>query len=1239
MKRIKKGLLLLLAALLITGALQSAEKAQAAYSSGAVTVEDYNWSALYQQLSSKYPAIFTYGKHSKGGSQEEQLRFIMGAPSVPTAKHLDGSIWSNSSFSRPLSRMLAQERFTVSGNIAYCFDMTTPAQKGTYSVSSSVSAAGIPTNTRSEAQILELARTAAALTANNFALITQNADSIARAFTNSYNGKSYSKDAVAAVLKGTGQAETDFKRGLVQLMVWTYMNEIKVADQANEYITSGQYNKEGEYVGGGTLTPVTTGIGALYHIPTLYSIGKGAADAALSANAAVSYNWEKQYELEVGKTFPVPADDVGYIRKIAAANGGKIEASGSVTVADNGSSISLTATAPLPEWTSWLAASDVSNNTIYSTVPYQYAHGGMGENGAGQFIVNTGGVAYYRARVKAVVLYDPIDVLLHKVDAQTPEGASQGNASLAGAEYEVKFTAEDGTITTWIFKTDGNGYINYSPSWKVSGPAVFVDSVRNRPGFPAGTLTIRETKAPSGYLLDPTTYTVFFRNINGQIVAQDAQGNPFERINSEQKAELNTVSKEIPKKVSIAVTKNSDGEIPEGASLAGIRFAIVNTSEKAIVINGSSYAPGAVTEILSVDATGKISSGKNYPNGSYDIYELRQDASVSPGEIYASSALGSSIFANNDYLWKENKHSVTITDEDADGAAVAAEAVTNKPAYGRILIQKKLAKGLNADLSGFSFTVSGTADSGVKVKLSGTTDAKGRIIFENVPYGTYTVKETLSAAQKEIWLEKKAETVAVNAEEVTYSLTNELRTVKVVINKQNEDKKLDGFRFVLAGKNRLGQSVYLEAVTDAEGKASFPAVPHGEFVVAESWTGDQKDIYLPTPNQNISIDFSTESVALNWLNKLIRYPVSVIKSFEGGRISGWRFVLSGRTASGMKVEMIKETDEEGSLIFTGVPVGEYVVREEGVPLCIVAPKEQRISVKDKAQDIFFTNAYKEGNVSVSKKDFDTEELLAGAEFTLYEWSGGEYRELKQLDDNGDGTYSAAFKWTEENEGRFRLAETKAPEGYLIGRNDGENAWEFVVSDEALSFEFEAVNMKPEIATAATDASSDETKGGRLVPAVEKAVVSDIVTYKNLLIGKEYTVKGILMDKATNKPALDAAGKEITAEETFTPEEAEGSVELFFSFDAALHQDKELVAFERLYLEGEEIAAHADIEDEAQTVKVEKKPEPVKPLGKAPEMGDHSDFILPVIGLGASALGLMGTGFVLSRRRKKDAPAG
>ena len=119
---------------------------------------------------------------------------------------------------------------------------------------------------------------------------------------------------------------------------------------------------------------------------------------------------------------------------------------------------------------------------------------------------------------------------------------------------------------------------------------------------------------------------------------------------------------------------------------------------------------------------------------------------------------------------------------------------------------------------------------------------------------------------------------------------------------------------------------------------------------------------------------------------------------------------------------------------------------------------------------------------------------------------------------------------------------------------------------------------PEITT---DAKNDET--GTHEGTIGKSItITDVVTYTNLVPGKEYTVKGVLMDKATNKPLL-VNGKEVTAEKTFTPEEADGTVELAFTFDSSALNGKTVVVFETVYYEGVEVAVHADINDENQAV--------------------------------------------------------
>ena len=115
----------------------------------------------------------------------------------------------------------------------------------------------------------------------------------------------------------------------------------------------------------------------------------------------------------------------------------------------------------------------------------------------------------------------------------------------------------------------------------------------------------------------------------------------------------------------------------------------------------------------------------------------------------------------------------------------------------------------------------------------------------------------------------------------------------------------------------------------------------------------------------------------------------------------------------------------------------------------------------------------------------------------------------------------------------------------------------------------------------TTAVGEDTKD-HIEKAMEKAVIVDTVAYKGLEIGREYTVKGTLMDRETREP-LVINEEEVVAETTFTPETTDGSVDVTFTFDASVLAGKTYVAFETLYTEGKEVAIHTDIEDEDQTV--------------------------------------------------------
>lgn len=140
-------------------------------------------------------------------------------------------------------------------------------------------------------------------------------------------------------------------------------------------------------------------------------------------------------------------------------------------------------------------------------------------------------------------------------------------------------------------------------------------------------------------------------------------------------------------------------------------------------------------------------------------------------------------------------------------------------------------------------------------------------------------------------------------------------------------------------------------------------------------------------------------------------------------------------------------------------------------------------------------------------------------------------------------------------------------------NDVEIAVHADIEDEDQSVHY------PEVTTDAKDGDTETHTGARS----ETATVVDVVTYKNLIVGKEYTVSGILMDQETGEPMLDEEGNEITAETTFTAEETDGTVELIYTLDSTLLAGKTVVVFEDLYHEDVKVASHADIEDENQTV--------------------------------------------------------
>lgn len=266
-----------------------------------------------------------------------------------------------------------------------------------------------------------------------------------------------------------------------------------------------------------------------------------------------------------------------------------------------------------------------------------------------------------------------------------------------------------------------------------------------------------------------------------------------------------------------------------------------------------------------------------------------------------------------------------------------------------------------------------------------------------------------------------------------------------------------------------------------------------------------------------------------------------------------------------------------------------------------------------------------GTIKGLKIDRETEKTIKGTLFGLFKSDTTEYTKdnailTAESDENG------IFVFDNIPFGEYKVKELQPAENYL----PSDDIHHITVSDNEQIIEITAVNDRiPELKTMAT------INGKKEVTAKGEITIDDVVEYKHLVPGKEYKIVGTLMDKSTGKP-FEIDGKPITSEVTFTPEKSNGEVTVLFTFDSsAIKETTELVVFETLYRDGIEIAVHADINDEGQTVKIN-VPVPEKP--STPKTGDERNYGF-WIGLGSIAVGGIVAGVILKIKSKKDEDEG
>lgn len=324
-------------------------------------------------------------------------------------------------------------------------------------------------------------------------------------------------------------------------------------------------------------------------------------------------------------------------------------------------------------------------------------------------------------------------------------------------------------------------------------------------------------------------------------------------------------------------------------------------------------------------------------------------------------------------------------------------------------------------------------------------------------------------------------------------------------------------------------------------------------------------------------------------------------------------------------------DEEGKATFTtDLPIGSYYVKEISTDSHYILSDKKYPVVFEYAGQDFATvhisvndgepieNEIIYGTIKGLKIDRETGENIAGTLFGLFSNNETKFTEETAIL-TAESNEGGIFEFTDVPYGEYIVRELKPAEGYL----PNEENYQATVSEDEEVIEITVENDKiPELGTTATiDGKKEFTVNGDIT-------IDDVVSYKHLTAGKEYTIKGVLMDKSTGKQFL-VDGKEVCSEVTFTPETADGEVTVSFTFDGSvITKDTEIVAFETLYREGTEIAVHADIEDENQTVTIHPQPEPEKP-----QTGDNSNLGF-YIGLGSVAVGGL-IAFLIIKFKRKD----
>lgn len=776
-------------------------------------------------------------------------------------------------------------------------------------------------------------------------------------------------------------------------------------------------------------------------------------------------------------------------------------------------------------------------------------------------------------------LYDSMGISITKIDGETGAAMTQGSASLAGAQFTIKFydgyyTAEhlpETPARTWVIETKrhtAGGETAYvaelTGDYKVSGDDFYYDS--DCIVLPLGTITVQETKAPEGYTLEGGYLqpAAGGDRVTGLYVAQiKAQGAAVRLEGGNEYIAANYAGRG-----GVSIQKvdadTGEGTAQGNASLSGAVYGIINQNEGPVIVHGHSYGKGEEVLRLTTDASGKARTAEDVlPFGDYHIVEIDP---------------------SNGYRINSTAQSFTIS--QAGTVMALSRDLPEAVIRGGVRIQKRDAETLNtvgqgnASLSGAVFSIINLSENPVYVdgKKYGngetvaeiTTDVNGiaQTPADFLPYGIYRITEIKPPAgytgegviTREFTIEKDGEMVDLTDKE--HSIINKVVRGGVKVQKYDlqtgggmtqGSAALEGAVFEIT--NMSSESVMVDGKTYASGQ------------VVASLTTD-KDGLAQTASDML--------------------PFGLYK--------------------------ITEVSPPKGYLGEGIVERTFVIAQDGVI----------VDMTGADQAIY--NQVIRGDFELTKIDGNTQNAMAGIPFKITSSTTGESHTITT---DANGFYSSASDWnphsrnTNGGKAEDGLWFGLDGDGNLVEVNDALGALPFDTycieelrceanEDKALytgtlvisrdgytvnlgTIENDTINT-PEIYTSAQNGNNGTAYG---TPG-ESAVIIDTVAYTGLMPGETYTLRGTLMNADSGKPIRDAHGEVVTGESTFKAVLENGTVDVEFVFDASGLAGADVVVFEKLFYKDEEVAAHEDLEDEGQTIHFPK----IGTEAADKETGDH-----------------------------------